>query len=369
MGGRSAPALAQGLELRAGWGYDDNVFEVSQAAAALPVQAYYSRLAVAYEPEARARGLSISLKPQGYVTWYPQAVSGNQYGAKARLRFQYAWQNPRRKPRWFRKTTTYFDVSGGYERAIYPNRSREELGAGDVDEDIPITELPGRASAEAELRIHSSVTKTVTVEAGAASALTDYSDAANASLSSLNRLDSRQFSGFLEASVDIARGWAVSVRAAGRNRVYINREARTADGIKVPGETRRLLYWDLEGAARFRSAAVRNKVSIRYRRRSDPFEGYYSYNQWRVRDRLTISLSPGLDLALRYSYQQRQYDRFAASGSPPPNRYHDARAHLVADLAQAWQLSLGWDYERTVSTDLLRDYSRMKLFAEIGINR
>ncbi len=370
MGGRNAQALAQGLDLRLGWGYNSNVFEISPTAASAPVQAYYSRLAIAYQHKSQARGLAFSLKPRGYVTWYPEAVSGNQYGAQLLLGLKYAWPNPRRRARWFRKTTTYFDASAGYERAIYLKReTREELGTGTVDQAIPITELPGRASARAELRIHSSVTKTVTVDAGATLALTDYSNSANASLPSFNRLDSRQLGAFLEASVDIVRGWAVSGRAMWRDRVYTNRDARTAAGVSVPDLNRRFWYWDLEAAARFRAAAVRNRAKISYRLRSDRFEGYYSYGLWEASDRVTISLSPELDLRLRYSYGRKQYDLFAPSGSPALNRYHDGRAEVVAQLTRAWQLTLGWDYERTVSNDPVLDYSRMKLFGEVRIDR
>ena len=370
IGGRNTPALAQGVDLRLGWGYDSNVFEVNPTAASAPVQAYYSRLAIAYAHKSRTRGLSFSLKPRGYVTWYPQAISGNQYGAQALLGFKYAWRNPRRRARWFRKTTTHFDVSAGYERAIYLKReTREEFGIGAVDQAIPITELPGRGSAQAELRIHSSVTKTVTVDAGATSALTDYSNATNASLPSFNRLDSREFGAFLKASVDVVRGWAVSGRASWRDRVYPNRDARTAAGLPLPDPNRRFWYWDLEGAARFRAAAVRNRATFSYRHRADRFEGYYSYNQWEVGDRVTVSLAPEFDLTLRYSYGRKRYDLFAPSGSPILNSYHDGRAALAADLAKAWQLTLGWDYERTASNDPVLDYSRMKLFAQIRTRR
>lgn len=365
------PASSQGLELGFRQGYDTNVLEIASAADSARIQAHYTRVTVAYEYESGGRPLSFLARPEARAKWYPQSSSGNQYGAELLLEVKNTWRNPARGARWFRKAITELRVEGGYERALFLKRqTREEFrtGAG-IDETLAVTELPGRASAEGELSVRSDLTRAVTVEGGAIAGWTDYSDAAGSSLRSFDRLDSRELGAFLKTSVEVARGWEVGGRARWRDRVYPKREARDAEGEQVEGTTRHYWDWDLELATRLRAGALRNKLELDYRRRSDRFESYLSYDAWTAGDRVRVALGGRAGLELRYSYGQKAYDLYAPGGAPIRNRYHDARAQLSAEVVRGWRLVVGSDYERTLSNDPFLDFERLDLFGEVRIGR
>lgn len=362
---QAAPSPAQELELRLRQGYDTNVYEVGVLER---MDAYYTVLGVAFESPSYGKSTSFKLRPGGHLKFYPQTSSGNEIGGSLALQLKNVSKQQRFGKR--RKTTISLEAVGEYERALFLKRSvREELQIGTIDPDLPFQALPGRAEARAELAVRAAVSGAFTVEAGALGRLRDYVESNNPSLPDYERLSSRELGGWAEFSAEVMDDWELGALAMWRTRLYPNRSARTADGVEVPGEHRQFWYWDLGTTLAFTGAGLRNKAHVSYRRRSDRFEGYYSYDGWEVGDRLTLPVSALFDLRLEYAYGQRQYDLYAPSGSPTFNEYHDGRAEIRVRLPARLTLVFGPRYERTISNDPILDYERIDAFAEFRANR
>jgi hypothetical protein len=364
----ATPSLAQEVELRLRQGFDSNVFEVGAAAALEPTDAYYTLVGFAFKSPRYGKRTSFRVRPEGYFKWYPETTGGNQFGGSLSLELRNVSKQRRFGKR--RKTTVSLAATGEYERALFIKRSvREELRVAGIDPNVAFADLPSRAEARGELAVRAAVSSVVTLEGGVLGRMRDYSPSANPSLPDYDRLDSREFGGWAGMYTEIAEDWELGVNGMWRARVYPNRNARTADGVSVPGEDRRFWYWDVAASLAFKGGGVRNKAHVSYVRRSDQFEGYYSYDGWEVGDRITLPVGTLFDLRLQYDYGQRQYDLFAPAGSPTLNKYHDARAEIIAHLPGSVRLAFGPRYERTISNDPVFDYERLDAFAEFRIKR
>ncbi len=364
----ATPSFGQGVELRLRQGFDSNVFEVSDASAAGQADGYYALVGFAFKSPRYGKGTSLRVRPEGYVKWFPDMTGANQFGGSVAFELRNVSKQRRFGKR--RKTIVSLRATGEYERALFIKRSvREELRTGGIDPSLPIQDLPSRGEARGELGIRVDVTKLLSVEGGVLGRLRDYSQSANPSLPNYDRLDSRELGGWLAVNTEIADGWKLGVEGMWRVREYPNRDARTAAGLSVAGVTRRFWYWDAGASLSFKGAGLRNKAHAGYRRRSDRFEGYYSYDGWEVGDRITLPVGGLFDVRLGYDYGQRQYDLFAPAGSPTFNRYHDATAQIFARLPGSVTLSFGPHYERTISNDPVLDYERLDAFAEVRVAR
>jgi opacity protein-like surface antigen len=365
---QATAAIAQDFELRLRQGYNSNVYEVNRDLIA-PVAGYYTRVDLAYEAPSRSRGLSLIFRPQARVVWYPTTSSGNQLSGSLVLGLQNRWRG-KETDGWRRKTTLGVELSGAYERELFLKRStREELQIGAVDPDLPLQDLPSRLQGGAQVTLRTRATRDLTLAGGAFGRARQYVESNDPSLPPYSRLDLREFGGLVEVFWSATREWTLSGTGMWRDRLYPNRNASTLEGDHVPGVLREYWYWDAAASADFKNSTLHNTVHLVFRRRDDRFEGYYSYSAWEAGDRLKFDLTPTLDVRLRYSYGQRNYDVYAPSGSPTANQYHAGRAAVNVEPSALWRLVVGVEYERTLSNDPTFDYDGFQVLGEIRIAR
>lgn len=361
----TSPAVAQEYDLRLREGYDSNIFEIGAA----DYRGHYTRMEGRLDlSSSPGENTSLTFSPGAVFKWYPQVSSGNEL--RGSLAFEL--RNVSRQERFGkrRKTTISLQADGEYTRALFLRRSvLEELEVGAIDRDLPFDELPGRAEGQARFAVRVAVSEVLSAEAGALGRVRDYSQSSNPSLPDYDKLDSGELGAFGDVGAQLSDEWELGGGVMWRTRRYSNREARTSEGLEVAGVERNLWYTDLETRLAFERDGLRNRTYARYRRRSDRYEGYYSYDQWAVEDRFAVPITARLELRLEYSYTERRYERFASAGLPRHDRTHEARADVRFPFASRAELVVGPRFERAISNDPLQDYERFEAFAEIRFGR
>jgi hypothetical protein len=104
----------------------------------------------------------------------------------------------------------------------------------------------------------------------------------------------------------------------GRERVdYDSLTARDLDGNIVPGEVQQYSYRRTEATLSNRDLDWGHaKIVVHYKKRIDPFMGYYDYTQWGIRPFLRLTVIPGTYLLLSYDYVHRDYERARVGYNP-----------------------------------------------------
>ncbi len=86
--------------------------------------------------------------------------------------------------------------------------------------------------------------------------------------------------------------------------------ARDFDGNKVPGTSQQFRYKTFSGRlSRSFPQVAAIGLELYSRKRTDPFLGYYNYDEWGIRVDLSASVGERLDASLRLRYSHRDYER------------------------------------------------------------
>ena len=360
---QTSTAYGQAVEFRLRQGFDDNVFQAPAGLSADRVSTTYTQVTFGYRSPYFGQGIRFLVEPRAHLKWYPQTSSGNEFQGSLLVRLR-----PARLKRSGSKVRASFDIdlTAEYERALFLKRGvREDLQIGALVQNLSLSESPQRADVQLEATFRGRSAGGVSFRIGAFGNLRDYGNSTNPSIPSYNRLDHREIGGVFEIGGKVSTALEVEVSGVWRRRANPNRIARTSDGVDVPGENRSLRYIDLGAGVEVGGGPISNRTNIRVRRRSDEFEGYHSYDQWEVEDRLNVKVASKTQLRLRYSISHREYDLRESSGSPTVSTYHDGRVDLNVRVARGWRLVFGPRFIQSVSNDPVFDYRQVEGLAEI----
>ena len=363
---QTSTAHGQAVEFRLRQGFDDNVFQTSGFLADR-VSTTYTRVTFGYRSPYFGQGTRFLVEPRARLKWYPQTSSGNEFQGSLLVRLR-----PARLKRSGSKVRASFDIdlTAEYERALFLKRGvREDLQIGAIVQNLSLSESPQRADVQVEATFRGRSAGGVNFRIGAFGNIRDYRNSTNPSIPSYNRLDHREIGGVVDIGGKVSPALELEISGMWRRRDNANRIARTSAGVDVPGEKRSLRYIDLGAQAEVGGGPVSNRTKIGFRRRSDEFEGYYSYDQWEVEDRLTFEVARKTYLRLQYSISRRQYDLFGPSGSPTVSTYHDGRLDLNVRVARGWRVVFGPRFRQSASNDPVLDYGQVEGFAEIRFSR
>lgn len=364
---QASSAHGQAVKFRLRQGFDNNVFQTAANLLDNRVSTTYTQFTFGYRSPYVGQGTRLLVEPRARLKWYPQTSSGNEFQGSLLVRLR-----PARLKRSGSKVRASFDIdiTAEYERALFLRRGiREDLQIGAIVKNLSLSESPQRANVQVEATFRGRSAGGLNFRIGAFGNVRDYRNSTNPGIPQYNRLDHREIGGVIDIGGNVSPALALEVSGMWRRRENPNRIARTSGGVDVAGENRSLRYIDLGAKAEVGGGPVSNRTDIRFRRRSDAFEGYYSYDQWEVADRLNVEVAHKTYLRLQYSISRRAYDLFAPSGSPTVTTYHYGRLGLNLRVAGGWRLVFGPRFIRSVSNDPVFDYQQVDGFAEIRFAR
>lgn len=357
----------QAVEFRVRQGFDNNVFQTPTDLLASRVSTTYTQVTFRYRSPYVGHGTRLLIEPRAHLKWYPQTSSGNEFQGSLLVRLR-----PARLKKPGSKVRASFDIdlTAEFERALFLKRGvREDLQIGAIVQNLSLSESPQRAEVQVEATFRARSAGGVDFRISAFGNIRDYRNSTNPNVPSYNRLDHREIGGVVEIGGKVSPALQLEVSGMWRARDNPNRIARTSAGVDVPGENRSLRYIDLGARAEVGGGLVSNRTDIRFRRRSDEFEGYYSYDQWEVADRLVFEVARKTFLRLRYSISHRSYDLFGPSASSTASTYHDGRLDLNVRVAHGWRLVFGPRFIQSVSNDPVFEYRQVEGFVEIRFAR
>jgi len=360
----SGSAQAEGVT--GGIGYDTNLFETGDVPGVDRTEAFF-----AYLQSSRTSyfgsGKHFNVRPGAYLKWVPEASSGNRLGLSAELGYSDRWKGEKRE--WGRRVLRLsVDAYVDYERALFLRRSiREDIGFGIVNPDLSFSALPRRADFGLRTRLDAQTSKRLTLNLDLFGRVRDYVDSSDPDVASYSKNDDHQIGIALAAELNLPHKWEARLAGMLRHRVNPNRPARYASGSEVTGTERELRYWDLSLSVGLEEGPVSNEVEFGYRRRSDIFDNYYSYDQVELENRLTIETGKESAFDVLLLLGDRNYDLFDPSGEPLENRYLGVGGEVHKDFPDRIRIQIETLFMNNDSNDPVLQYDRWITAAEIRV--